>query len=173
MVKEFCQKSSDGYCCYDAICNAIGKSFINMQQFYEKCDEYDNKYDITNQFSRTYFSIMNNNDSYDNIFNYILSKTGKYKTQYIETDSLTPSDLINCSSYIVFNDIHTWAVRRSRKNENIWVELDGNTQFIHPGKTKPFRGAILIYPINNVPIKNSVLSKTQIKKQQDKHNKSK
>lgn len=146
--KEFCQKSRDGLCRFDALCNAIGKSIMSLEQFYKYCDEFDEKYDITDQFSRTYFSIFKDEktDKYDNIFSHILDGTGKYQTKYVEANILYPSDLTDCIAFIAFNDIHTWAIRRSKKNKDNWVELDDKVRFIHPGKTMSFVGAVLIYP---------------------------
>jgi hypothetical protein len=168
--KEYCQKSRDGLCRFDALCNAVGRSLMSLKQFYYHCDEFDKKYDITNQFSRTYFSIFKDekNDKYDNIFSYILDGTGKYQTKYIEQNYLSPSDLTGCCAFIAFNEIHTWAVRRSNKNKDIWVELDGNIRFIHPGKTVSFMGAILIYPKKSEKSdmdEEKPVSRTQMKKQ--------
>ena len=166
--KEYYQKSSDGLCRWDAICNAIGTNFINLQRFYKECDDFDKKYDLNSNFSREFFSIVG--DDYDNIINHILSKTRKYKTVYLQDRSiLTPEDLENCSAFLPFNNGHIWAVRRSIHNPNIWVQLDGKyPTFIHPGKTQSFRGVILIYPItfdNDLNIDDIQLSQTQIKKQ--------
>ena len=152
-------------CRYDALCNVVGKQFITVDGFYKKCDEYDKKYNITNQFSRTYFSVFNDNGQFDNIFNHILCQQ-KYHTTYLEVDSLSASELNECSGFIAFSDNHTWAVRRSKDNPNVWIELDGKAKKIHPGNTMSFRGAILIYP--NVLVEDKSiekpLSRTQIKK---------
>lgn len=89
-MKEFCLKSKDGLCRYDALCNVVGRQFISLDGFYKKCDEYDKKHNITNQFSRTYFSVFKNDEGFDNIFNHILSQQG-YRTIYMEVDSLSAS----------------------------------------------------------------------------------
>lgn len=166
MSKEYCQKSREGLCRFDALCNAVGKPMMSMKQFYQHCDEFDKKYNVTNQFSRTYFSIFKDGEKYDNIFSHILDGTGKYETKYIEQTMLSPSDLTDCCAFIAFNNIHTWAVRRSLKNKDIWVELDGKVRFIHPGKTMSFMGAILIYPKTepNTKSDEKPISRTQIKK---------
>ncbi len=83
-MKEFCQTSKNGLCRLDAICNAIGYSFITPKQFNQKCDEFDKKHDNQIGFSREFFSVVK--ESYDNIFNYILSEHDII-TKYID-DSL-------------------------------------------------------------------------------------
>lgn len=154
-MKEFHQISEDGLCRFDAICNAAGKSLLTLKQFYQKCDEFDEIHDYDKGFTREFFGVVD--ESYDNIFNYILSNTGKYKTKYVDdtfTDDhiITPQDLEGCYSVILFNSDHVWAVRRSLKNPDIWVELDSHIQlrYIHPGKTMSFKGAILVYKTDDI-----------------------
>lgn len=164
ITAEYCQKSKDGLCRINALNNALGYDFITAKQFYKVCDEYDEKYNLSHNFSRQYFSVANSN--FDNIFSYILHKTNKYITKYIQMDTLTPNELKNCNSVIVFNNNHTWALRRSIHNNNDWLEIDRKVKNIRPGKTQSFIGAILICLKQDETISEKpIISNTQKKKE--------
>lgn len=161
LKSEFCQSSRDGLCRLDALCNAIGSNFIGLKRFNEKCDEYDAKHGFQIGFSRELFSIAG--DEYDNIFNHILTETGKYYTNYVGKSSFIPNDL-DCVSVIIFSETHTWALRRCKHDKDMWLEFDKTVKVVQPNRVYNFIGAILIYSLSEEVSGKNKLSRTQQKK---------
>ena len=113
------QRQIGNNCRLHAINNLIGKEICQVQEFSILCDKWDNKNGINNNTTKTNYTFYNNGGDAgnNNIFGEVL-KTKGYNIKMVGYDfhERKPPIPGHALGAIVFNQQHTWAVRKHTDN---------------------------------------------------------
>ena len=150
MVQEmFHQKQYKNYCRCHAINNFLGKQIISYEEFDNMCDKFDINSNMPLISKKEFYFYHNDNN--DNIFSFIFKHLGynfklttfiNYKNNSIKYDE-------NIKGFIVFNNHHTWCIRKKENNYYIidslsWMIKKLNEKELNNYLSK-MRGVISIF----------------------------
>ena len=129
------ERQRGNYCRLHALNNFIGKHTCNFAQFNKYCDEYDTINKVSKKTSRS--QIFYNNGGNDNIFGYILGKSGySYKMHHYDFyRNKTIKICSETSGFILYTKQHAFCIKK---------HTDNQFYLIDSMKTKP----MLVDPIS-------------------------